>query len=118
MTLDEAITHAFEKANDKKCSKDCRADHRQLGNWLKELKTLKAKKLKQNKQEAKRYSWEYTHPNYDAVLKSRKVGSGNFATVFNYTDDDGVKHWKTGWYSNRSNYTDDFADNFHGGNEQ
>ena len=55
MTLDEAITHAFEKANDKKCPKDCRADHKQLGNWLKELKSLKAEKRKQNKQEAKRY---------------------------------------------------------------
>ena len=116
MTLDEAITHAFEKANDKKCPKDCRADHRQLGNWLKELKKLKAEK--QSKQEAKQYSWNDTHPDYNAVLKTRPLHSGNFATVFQYTDDDGVKHWKTGWYSNRSNYTDDFATNFHGGNEQ
>lgn len=110
MTIDEAIEHAFEQANSKKCPKDCREDHRQLGNWLKELKTLKAKE----KKEVKRYSWDETHPNYDTVLKSRPLHSGNFATVFNYTDDNGVKHWLTGWYSNRSNYTDDFATNFHG----
>ena len=115
MTLEEAIEHAFAQANNKKCPKDCRDDHRQLGNWLKELKKLKAEK--QDKQEVKRYSWNDTHPNYDKVLKSRKVGCGNFATIFNYIDDDGVRHWKTGWYSNRSNFTDDFADNFHGGEQ-
>lgn len=113
MTLDEAIEHAFERANDKKCPKGCRAEHRQLGNWLKELKELKSEK-QQSKKEVKRYSWNDTHPDYDAILKARPLHSGNFATVFQYTDDDGVKHWKTGWYSNRSNYTDDFATNFHG----
>ena len=108
MTLDEAITHAIEKAQDSKCSKDCREDHAQLAHWLKELKKLKAE------QPVKRYAWNDTHPDYDAVLKSRKVGSGNFPIAFQYTDDDGNKHWKTGWYSNRSNYVDDFAENFHG----
>lgn len=108
MTLDEAITRAFEKANDKKCSKDCREDHRQLGNWLKELKNLKAK------QPVKRYYWNDTHTDYDAILKSKKIGSGNFSVVFKYVDDNGVRHWKTGWYSNRSNYIDDFSVNFRG----
>ena len=108
MTLDEAIEHAFEKSQDKKCSKDCREDHAQLAHWLKELKKFKSE------QPVKRYTWNDTHPDYDSVLKSRKVGCGNFATVFNYTDDDGVRHWKTGWYSNRSNFTEDFSTNFHG----
>ena len=111
MTLDEAIEHAFEKSQDKKCSKDCREDHAQLAHWLKELKRLKAE------QPVKRYSWNDTHTDYDSILKSRKVGCGSFATSFQYTDDEGKRHWKTGWYSNRSNFTEDFAINFHG-NEQ
>ena len=111
MTLDEAIKHALEKAKDKKCSEARREDHRQLGAWLKELKRLRSE------QKPKILTWDDTHPNYESVLKSRKVGSGNFSVAFQYTDDDGVRHWKTGWYSNRSNYVDDFADNFHG-NEQ
>lgn len=36
MSLDEAIKHAEEKANDKDCC--CRAEHAQLAEWLKELK--------------------------------------------------------------------------------
>ena len=111
MTLDEAIKHAFEKAEDKKCSADCREDHRQLGIWLKELKDFKAK------QPVKRYSWNDTHTDYDAVLRSRKVGCGSFAHAYQYTDDNGVKHWVTGWYSNHSNYVDDFENGFHGNNE-
>ena len=112
MTLDEAIEHAIEKSQDKKCSKDCREDHAQLAHWLKELKQFKAA------QPVKRYSWNDTHPDYDGVLRSRKVGCGSFATVFQYTDDDGKRHWKTGWYSNRSNYTDDFENSVFRGEQQ
>ena len=112
MTLDQAIQHASEKANDSRCSEDCRADHRQLANWLKELKELKAKK------EVKRYSWNDTHSNYDSVLKNSKLKkSGSFSVAFQYVDDNGVRHWKTGWYSNRSNYINDFKDSFHATNE-
>ena len=35
MTLEEAIEHAEQKAQDLNCS--CRADHWQLAQWLKEL---------------------------------------------------------------------------------
>ena len=116
MTLNEAIEHATEKARDKKCSKDCREDHAQLAGWLKELKRFRDS---MPKPPVKHYSWNDTHPNYDGVLRSRKVGCGSFATVFQYTDDDGKRHWKTGWYSNRSNYTDDFENGiFHGGVQQ
>lgn len=39
MTLDEAIKHAEEVANDMElCCKECAEDHRQLAGWLKELK--------------------------------------------------------------------------------
>jgi len=110
MTLDQAIEHAFEKANDKKCSKDCRADHAQLAQWLKELKKLKAE------QPVKRYSWDDTHPNYEPALK-RPLRSGKFPVAFKYTDDNGKRHWKTGWYSNRSNFIDDFSDECHGSDQ-
>ena len=39
MTLDEAIKHAEEVANDMElCCKECAEEHRQLAEWLKELK--------------------------------------------------------------------------------
>lgn len=39
MTLDEAITHAEEKARDADACEACRKDHEQLAGWLKELQT-------------------------------------------------------------------------------
>lgn len=109
MTLNEAIKHALEKASDKHCSIECRKDHAQLAHWLKELKQFK------EKQPVKRYSWNDTHPNYDLVLQNRKKGCGSFSVAYQYIDDNGVRHWKTGWYSNRSNYIDDFENRFNGG---
>ena len=40
MTLDEAIKHAREKANEQKCQscKKCAEEHEQLAEWLEELK--------------------------------------------------------------------------------
>ena len=40
MTLDEAIKHAREKANEQKCQscKKCAEEHEQLARWLEELK--------------------------------------------------------------------------------
>ena len=43
MTLDEAIKHCEEKANEYGCCDDCRIEHKQLADWLKELKALKEK---------------------------------------------------------------------------
>lgn len=40
MTLEEAIKHCEEKGRG--CT-ECAADHRQLSNWLKELKNLRRK---------------------------------------------------------------------------
>lgn len=45
VTLDEAIKHAEEVANSK-CN-SCGAEHRQLANWLKELKDLRERLIKQ-----------------------------------------------------------------------
>lgn len=38
MTLDEAIKHCTEAANRTDTCADCRAEHMQLANWLRELK--------------------------------------------------------------------------------
>ena len=43
MTLDEAIKHCEEKANEYGCCDDCRMEHKQLADWFKELKSLKEK---------------------------------------------------------------------------
>lgn len=40
MTLDEAIEHCEEVAEETEC-KNCAKEHRQLANWLKELKQLR-----------------------------------------------------------------------------
>lgn len=44
MTLDEAIQHCEEKA---KCGTACGMEHKQLAEWLKELKTLREEKKKE-----------------------------------------------------------------------
>lgn len=42
MTLDEAIIHCEDVANDRAgCSEDCAEEHRQLAEWLKELKAYR-----------------------------------------------------------------------------
>lgn len=41
MTLQEAIKHAEEKAQDPNACEGCRNEHRQLAGWLKELQTCK-----------------------------------------------------------------------------
>lgn len=38
MSLDEAINHSFEKANDESLCEECRKEHKQLAEWLCELK--------------------------------------------------------------------------------
>lgn len=42
MTIDEAIVHAREVAKREDMCAECRAEHRQLAEWLEELKELKA----------------------------------------------------------------------------
>lgn len=42
MTLDEAIKHCEDVAEDRcGCSEDCVEEHRQLAEWLKELRRLR-----------------------------------------------------------------------------
>ena len=44
MVLDEAIKHCEDVAEDRcGCTEDCVEEHRQLAEWLKELKELRAK---------------------------------------------------------------------------
>lgn len=41
MRLDEAIRHADEVARDPRMCDGCRKDHRQLADWLRELRRLR-----------------------------------------------------------------------------
>ena len=41
MTIDEAIKHCEDKSRDESICKECRADHKQLAKWLKELRKLR-----------------------------------------------------------------------------
>lgn len=47
MTLDEAIKHARDKANEQKCHscKKCAEEHEQLASWLGELKAYREVKI-------------------------------------------------------------------------
>ena len=47
MTLDEAIKHSKEKSKNSNCNK-CAAEHKQLSEWLSELKWLKRNNIKNN----------------------------------------------------------------------
>ena len=42
MTIDEAIIHSLEVAENNECA-ECREEHRQLAEWLKELKRYREK---------------------------------------------------------------------------
>lgn len=64
MTLDEAIKHCEEVANDRAgCCEDCAEEHRQLAEWLKELRVFKARKGQwlrmSNEQDDDRYKCSY-----------------------------------------------------------
>lgn len=41
MTLDEAIMHAEERAAEGTCGDECRLEHAQLAEWLKELRDMR-----------------------------------------------------------------------------
>lgn len=43
MTLDEAIVHAKELSESQSVCEDCREEHKQLAEWLEELKQYKNK---------------------------------------------------------------------------
>ncbi|WP_317413640.1 hypothetical protein [Holdemanella porci] len=47
MTLDEAIIHAKELAENQSICKDCREEHKQLAAWSEELKQYKEEKIQE-----------------------------------------------------------------------
>lgn len=67
MTLDEAIVHAKELSESQSVCEDCREEHKQLADWLKELKQYKEEKKAINKQ-CKELGWledEKQETNYE-----------------------------------------------------
>ena len=65
MTLDEAIKHAEEVAEEKRCEK-CGEEHRQLAEWLKELKQLR-------KQEKKGHWIDHSDEGFKGLLNALNV---------------------------------------------
>lgn len=60
MTLDEAIVHAKELSESQSVCNDCREEHKQLAEWLEELKEYKAKECKISAREMfKQLGYEY-----------------------------------------------------------
>lgn len=49
MTLDEAIVHAKELSESQSVCEDCREEHKQLAEWLEELKQYKNKECEREK---------------------------------------------------------------------
>lgn len=47
MTLDEAIIHAKELAENQSICKDCREEHKQLAAWLEELKQYREERIQE-----------------------------------------------------------------------
>lgn len=62
MTLDEAINHCYEKANEleKRGCSQCSLDHRQLAEWLSELKSWRVSMENVKKAIAERGQTGYT----------------------------------------------------------
>lgn len=71
MTIEEAIAHAQETANTRNdlCDK-CRDEHRQLAEWLKELKLLRADYEKQ-----KSINYELLEENQEFVNENKELKS-------------------------------------------
>ena len=69
MTIDEAIAHAKETADTRTdlCDK-CREEHRQLAEWLKELKLLRADYEKQ-----KSINYELVEENQEFVNENKEL---------------------------------------------
>lgn len=69
MTIDEAIAHAQETADTRNdlCDK-CREEHRQLAEWLKELKLLRADYEKQ-----KSINYELLKENQEFVNENKEL---------------------------------------------
>lgn len=71
MTLEEAIEHADERAGDETCCDECRHDHAQLAEWLRELKEL-------------RVVWRNLMIAYEGVCRRYNEADDRYIATINY----------------------------------
>ena len=71
MTLEEAIEHADERAGDETCCDECRHDHAQLAEWLRELKELRG-------------IWRNLMIAYEGVCRKYNEADDRYIATINY----------------------------------
>lgn len=91
MTLDEAIAHAKEVFENQSVCEDCREEHKQLAEWLEELKQNKSKECKANAREMfEKLGYTIRDENYIAITYYKINGefyeSINFNKVCKFFD--------------------------------
>lgn len=91
MTLDEAIAHAKEVFENQSVCEDCREEHKQLAEWLEELKQNKGKECKANAREMfEKLGYTIRDENYIAITYYKINGefyeSINFNKVCKFFD--------------------------------
>lgn len=81
MTLDEAIVHAKELSENQSVCNDCREEHKQLAEWLEELKEYKSKKCETSASEM------FERLGYTRNLNSGKlIYTKNLKGMFRYLE--------------------------------
>lgn len=87
MTLDEAIIHAKELSEDQSICEDCREEHKQLAEWLKELKRHKDKECEISakemfKQLGYEFEKEYNSDGANDTYRYNKCSRPNDSVIF------------------------------------
>lgn len=84
MTLDEAIAHAKEVFENQSVCEDCREEHKQLAEWLEELKQNKGKECKANAREMfEKLGYTKRDENYIAITYYKINGEFYESITFN-----------------------------------
>lgn len=109
MTLDEAIVHAKELYESQSVCEDCREEHKQLAEWLEELKQYKNKECEISAREMfESLGYEQTI-NDDCFIFYEKVEAERFHTriVFGFkTRSFSASCWINGHYAGEGHFVE------------
>lgn len=91
MTLDEAIQHCEEKA---RCGDACGLEHKQLAEWLKELKGYRMREeTKPTKEDVKKVlDYMLSTPKFDEQQFRKTTGLYNFYVQYSGINDEGKRY--------------------------
>ena len=81
MTLEEAIAHAKEMSENQYVCEECQKEHRQLADWLEELKSLR-EKSKWMPENAMNVIAQFSD---GTVTELRYAGNGIFEGIYEYS---------------------------------